>query len=99
MTSKASDTAGRMPTPPKASQGEPSDRMLDDIIELLVAEPWKREEVKTKLLAWAEAGKLEARVSEVESMAVLAVDMPELLPLLAKRLEQLEAERRKLEGA
>ena len=31
-----------------------------------------------------------ARIDEVESMAVLAVDIEELLPLLAERLEQLK---------
>lgn len=36
---------------------------------------------------------LDARQGEVESMGVLVVDIPELLPLLAKRLDQLKAER------
>ena len=48
------------------------------------------------ILADRKQHELDARQSEVESMGILAVDIPELLPLLVKRLYQIKEQREAL---
>jgi len=52
----------------------------------------------TEMVKLIEKERIKARISEVESMGVIAVDSPEILPTLTARISDLENQLNKIEG-